>query len=184
MSNKYKIKEVRIEVRPGVILIAEIETITAIQALLNDLEKDSLTLSNPPSLPIKKDQNGTDSPFTNIANDADLDTEQLNNSKKILGFKDNIPQLLRVRTLPNTDAILLLLYALETGLKTKSIEYESFKDLYEGQNIKAGSPLSMTITNLKNSGYIDKKKYSTERVLNLSPKGQQKAIEVLKSSVK
>jgi Mn-dependent DtxR family transcriptional regulator len=41
----------------------------------------------------------------------------------------------------------------------------------------------MLLSNLKNSNYIDKKAYSTDRTLTLTAKGEKKAIEVLKSLI-
>lgn len=103
-------------------------------------------------------------------------------TKKIVAFKNGVPQLLRTTIYESvTDAVLVLLYAVEIGLKNNSIAYDEFKPLYEGQGLKTGSSLPMLLNNLKNSGYLDKKQYDANRTLALSPKGADKAIDVLKS---
>jgi hypothetical protein len=81
------------------------------------------------------------------------------------------------------EAPLVLLHAVETGLRNSAIEYDSFKALYEDQNIKSGTPLSMLMTNLRNAGYLDKKEYREHRKLRLTPQGDKKAIEILKTLV-
>jgi hypothetical protein len=101
-----------------------------------------------------------------------------------LAFKDDVPQLLRPSAFNKAmEAALVLLHAVETGLRNSTIEYESFKALYEDQNIKSGTPLSMLITNLRNLGYLDKKEYRDSRKLRLTPKGDKKAIEILKKLI-
>lgn len=186
MSNKYNIREVQIEVQAGIKLIAEVSSIDGLQQLLKDLKDKNFA----PPIPKKKERQGApeekklgESPSTRIEINADIPKGSLLKCN-ILGFKDNVPQLLRPSTFDSvTDAALILLHAVETGLRNQSVEYESFKGLYEDQNLKSGTPLSMLITNLRNSGYLDKREYTNSRKLRLTAKGDQKAIEIIKNLI-
>lgn len=189
MSDKYILKEVHIEVQPGVKLVAEVSTLEALQNLLSELKTKNL------STIIKKDykqekeesKKGSEIPSDTPAGRVEINAGLAEGSLlkfNILAFKDNVPQLLRTNIFKNVmDAALVLLHAVETGLRNPTLEYDSFKALYEGQNIKSGTPLSMLMTNLRNSGYLDKKEYRDSRKLRLTPKGDKKAIEILKTLV-
>ena len=186
MSEAYKLKEVHIQMQDGVTLIAEVSSVAAVRALLDELGggdikviKHKATLK-PPQYNNKEE--GSDSPAARLESKAELTGGSLG-AKKVLAFKDDVPELLKANTISITDAVLILLFAVETGLRKNKIEYESFKGLYEAQNIKSGSPLAMTVTNLRNAGYLDKKVYENEKSLRLTAKGESKAIEVLKSAV-
>lgn len=190
MTDKYILKEVHIEVQPGVQLIAEVSSLDALQNLLNDLIIKKLT-----PLIVKKEHKQdkeeskketdalNDTPASRVEINAGLNKDALLKSN-ILAFKDNMPQFLRPSIFKTVmEAALVLLHAAETGLRNPSLEYDSFKALYEYQNIKSGTPLSMLMTNLRNAGYLDKKEYHDSRKLRLTPKGDKKAIEILKSLV-
>jgi len=190
MSDKYLLKEVHIEVQPGVKLIAEVPTLEALLALLSDLKKKNFSpvVAKKEGKHIKeehKKETGVtgDSPAGRIEINAGIPTGSLLKSN-VLAFKDNVPQLLRPSTFKSVmDAALVLLHAVETGLREQTIEYESFKALYEDQNVKASTPLSMLMTNLRNGGYLDKKDYRESRKLRLTPKGDKKAIEIIKTFI-
>lgn len=187
MSSSYKIKEIHVELRPGVVLVADIDSVDAINKLLKDLQ-DTKLIALAHTAPEKKlgSKGSTppaDDPASRLELRANLPTGSLV-SGNILGFKDNIPQLLRPNVFSAViDAALVLLYAVEGGLQNTSIDYESFKGLYDSQNIKSGSPLTMLLTNLRNAGYLDKKAYTSDRTLRLTAKGEKKAGEVLKDLV-
>jgi hypothetical protein len=190
MNEKYLLKEVHIEVQQGVKLIAEVPTLEALHKLLSDIKKNNIS-----PVAIKKEHNQgkgeskkvietlSDTAAGKIEINAGLTAGTLLKSN-ILAFKDDVPQLLRPSAFNKAmDAALVLLHAVETGLRNSTIEYESFKALYEDQNIKSGTPLSMLITNLRNLGYLDKKEYRDSRKLRLTPKGDKKAIEILKKLI-
>jgi hypothetical protein len=186
MDNIYKLREVKITLKPGVELIAEVNSVAEIKKLLKDLEAENLQFTPVVS---RRNENvidesiDTDNPSAIIETRADLPIGSLS-SKKILAFKDNIPQLIRPQIFVNvTDALIVLLYAVEIGLKNSNIPYESFKSLYESQNIKSGSGFSMLLNNIKNASYIDKKSYEADRTIRLTPKGEQRAIEIMKTSL-
>jgi len=185
MSDAYKLKEVHIQIQDGVTLIAEVSSVAAVWALLDELGSGEIKVikhkatSKPPQNNEEKD---SDSPTARLESKAELTSGSLG-AKKVLAFKDDVPELLKPNAISITDAVLILLFAVETGLRKNKIEYESFKGLYEAQNIKSGSPLAMTVTNLRNAGYLDKKVYENEKSLRLTAKGESKAIEVLKSAV-
>lgn len=99
-------------------------------------------------------------------------------AKKIFSIKDQNVQLLKPNQFKVMDAICVLLFILEVGIGKRDIEYDSFRDIFESQNIKSGSPLTMLMTNMKVAKYIDAKKYSS-KIVSLTPKGQEQAIVVL-----
>ncbi len=184
MAN-YKITGVTVEVKPGVVLTAEVSSPAELKQLLDDLheegfgsatpaDKSRRTVSPHSELPIEE------SPIVRIETRASLASGKLA-SAKVLAFKDGNPQLLRPGAFASvSDATLFLLYAVEIGLKKPSMPYDDFKDLYDAQNIKSGSALPMLLTNLRNAGYIDKKAYAADRTIRLTAKGAAKAEEVIK----
>jgi hypothetical protein len=189
----YKIREVEVHLKPSVTLKVEIASLAALKKLLDDLdghgfvtqqERHSSKHDTPPDPKRETRLDAGADPVSKLETTAELPEGTLTKFK-IVGFKDEIPQLLRPTVFSNvTDAVLVLLFAVEVGLQRKKIDYEGFKGLFDSQSIKSGSPLSMLVNNLKNSNYIDKKTYDAERNLSLSSKGQTKAIEVLKAVCK
>jgi hypothetical protein len=185
MSDSYSFKEVHITLQPGVVLVAQVEDIAALKKILKDLQTAQIFSQQTAedfSPKIEKSE-VEDSPERRIEIKSELSSGKISSSN-ILAFKDNVPELPKASALSVTDAVLILLFALETGLKKSRVDYETFKALYEAQNIKSGSPLAMLITNLKNSSYIDKKIYSDEKNLRLTAKGEKQAIEALKKAIK
>lgn len=188
MSDKYTLREVRVEIQPGVILIAEVASIDSVSSLLNDLKAKQfkpvargLEPGDPGSHPNKNLAGET--PASKVEVNAAIPDGSLHD-KNILAFKDDVPQLLRPSAFDSvTEAALVLLHAVETGLRNQEIDYESFKGLFEEQNVKSGTPLSMLMTNLRNSGYLDKTAYKNGRRLRLTAKGDKRAIEILKGLV-
>jgi hypothetical protein len=180
MSNNYKIRELRVELRPGVVLVIDVDSIEAVNKILKDLRATKLfALEGAPGKEIKDTKLPTEDPTSRLELRANLPGGSLS-AKNILAFKDNVPQLLRPNLFKTvSDAALVLLYAVEGGLRQASIDYESFRGLYDSQNIKSGSPLAMLITNLRNANYIDRKAYLADRTLRLTAKGDRKAREVL-----
>lgn len=186
---KSKLKEVQIQVAPGVIVTAEISDIGELKSILDELDSAGYkpTTESVDVKPIIEKQKGRkdngDSPDSRVEIRADI-TAGLLNKLNILAFKDDVPQLLRPSNFSKvSDAALTLLFAVEIGLKTSSIPFDDLKAIYDEQNIKSGSPLTMLLTNLKNAGYIDKRMYSADRTVRLTAKGEQKAIKVLKALV-
>ena len=186
---KAKLKEVQIQVAPGVIVTAEISDVGELKNILGDLEKAGYaptveSTDATPKIEVQKDRGeSSDSPASKVEIRANI-TAGLLSKSNILAFKDDVPQLLRPNNFTSvSDAALALLFAVETGLKTSSIPFDDFKAIYDEQNIKSGSPLTMLLTNLKNAGYIDKRMYSKDRTVRLTAKGEQKAIKVLKALV-
>lgn len=183
MSDKYALKEVHVEVHPGVTLTAEVSNFDGLISLLNDLKAKNLI--SPIELKKRRDvdygnKGKEDTPEGRIEVNAGIEKDSLA-AKNILAFKEGIPQLLRPSAFANvTEAALVLLHAVETGLKSPTTEYESFKGLFESQNLKSSTPLAMLLTNLRNSGYLDKNTYKDARKLRLTPKGDKKAIEIMK----
>ena len=120
-----------------------------------------------------------DDPFEKVANMLDNVALVDLQTKKIFSVKDQNAQLLKPNQFKKvTDAICVLLFILETGIGKKDIKYDVFRDIFESQNIKSGSPLTMLMNNIKGAKYIDAKKYKAKTV-SLTPKGQEQAIEVL-----
>ena len=185
MSNQYKIREVKILLASGAEIVAEVDSVKGIAALLADLANEDLEAVPPAVLPNRDVSRApppptADTPQQRIETKADLAAGVLGR-KKIVAFKDNIPQLLRPNAFAaTTDAALILVFSYETGLRKTSIEYDAFKGLYESQNIKSGSPLRIILSNLRNAGYLDKSKYSTDKSVSLTAKGETKAVEILK----
>lgn len=190
MASKFRLKELRIVVKPGVTLIADVETVEDVQTLLEHLSNSELydpkaieTKDGDIEVRTEKSDARTDSesPESRIELRAELAAGYLR-QKNVLAFKDGVPQLLRPTSFPAvTDAALVLVFAVEAGLKKSSISFDDFKALYEEQNIKSGSSLAMLLNNLKNAGYLDKNAYSSDRTIRLSAKGEKKAADILKS---
>lgn len=185
----YKLREVQVTLSTGAVVTAEVGTIDDLKELLSELGQLSF---GPAAIPPGETQSNrqtkathtdSDSPEARIETRADLAAGSLQ-AKKVLAFKDGVPQLLRPNAFGSVaDASVALLFAVETGLKKNSLEFDAFKGLYGSQNIKSGSPVSMLLTNLRNAHYLDSKLYSAERKVRLTAKGETKAIEVLKSLV-
>ena len=186
---KSKLKEVQIQVAPGVIVTAEITDVEELKSILGELktagyEPTAEVTEIKPKAQVKKDRiDSDDSPASRVEIRASITAGSLSKSN-ILVFKDNVPQMLRPNNFNSvSDATLTLLFAVEIGLKRSSVSFDDFKALYDEQNIKSGSPLTMLLTNLKNAGNIDKGKYAADRTVRLTGKGEKKAIEVLKALV-
>ena len=183
----YKITGVKVEVKPGVIVTAEISSPADLNELLGDLEHEGFAKAAGAGRKVHATPSATpeasvgDTPEGRIETRASLPAGILA-AVKVLAFKDGNPQLLRPGAFVSvSDATLALLYAVEIGLKRPSIGYDDFKDLHDAQNIKSGTPLPMLLTNLRNAGYIDKKVYATDRTIRLTAKGATKAEEVIAS---
>ena len=189
MASNYKIREARIEVRPGVTVVAEVDSAADVASLLSHLASEGLIEGEAVKRKVKKEPGDEDKssgqekddPAARVERRADLGPDTLKTAN-ILAFKDEVPQLLRPNTFGKvTDATLALLFAIEAGLGRSATDFEAFKALYDAQNIKSGSPLSMLLTNLRKVGYLDRKAYAADRSLRLTAKGEKRAIEVLKS---
>jgi hypothetical protein len=185
----YKLKEVQVTISSGAVVTAEVATIADLEQLLSDLA--GLGVKPPPKRDENHDatrdaerQHSDDyTPESLVETRAGLSSGSLR-SKSVLAFKDGIPQLLRPNAFDSVaDASVALLFAVEAGLKKNSLEFEAFKGLYESQNIKSGSPVSMLLTNLRNAQYLDGKLYAAERKVRLTAKGENKAVDVLKAQV-
>ncbi|RJP28012.1 MAG: hypothetical protein C4533_05915 [Candidatus Omnitrophota bacterium] len=112
----------------------------------------------------------------------DVNVENLRQSK-IFSIKEDAVQLLKPNQFKTaTEALCVLIFILESGLGKRDIPYEAFRNIFESQNIKSGSPLVMLMNNLKNAKYIDSKKYDA-KTISLTPKGQENAIGVLNKLV-
>lgn len=181
----YKLKEIQVTLRNGVVVTADVTAIEEIRDLLKDLrgiEVDSATIQRAETAREQDGagQAGGDIPESLIETRAGLVPGSLR-SKNILAFKDGVPQLLRPSAFSSVaDASVVLLFSVEAGLKKNGLEFDAFKGLYELQNIKSGSPVSMLLTNLRNAHYLDSKLYSSDRRVVLTAKGETKAIDVLK----
>lgn len=187
MTDNYTIRTVQIELLPGVILISDVQSLSVVKKLLEDVRKEGFLdrdVEENKDIKTKQDKSILiDNPINKIEIKANITPGKIVPTN-IIAFKDNVPQLMKPNSFTNpSDAVLFLLFAIETGLDRLKIDYDSFKDLYDGQNIKSGSPLSMIFTNLRNGGYLDKKEYATDRSLRLTAKGEKKAIEVLKAQL-
>ncbi len=186
MSSQYTIKEVRVSLASGAEIIAEVSSVKGVAALLADLSKEKLEAARRDAVketPAEKTSDETkgqaDSPESRIETKADLKAGSLA-KKKVVAFKDDVPQLLRPNAFgATTDAALALIFAFETGLQRSSIEYEAFKGLFESQNIKSGSPLRVILSNLRQAGYLNKTKYNADKSISLTAKGETKAVEIL-----
>jgi hypothetical protein len=180
MNPHIKYKELQIKIAEGITLIAEVTNKEDVKAVIEDLADLAM--------PLKKnlfdsghanDETPDDGPERNLELRAGLSAGSLK-LRNILAFKDGNPQLLRPSVFNSiSDATLTLIFAVEAGLKTSTISLDDFKVLYDAQNIKSGSQLSMLLNNLKNSGYIDKGQYNNDRTIRLTAKGEKKATEVL-----
>ena len=185
----YKLREVRVTLPNGAVVTAEVSNVDDLKELLGHLGQlgfsptDVTTDDTRGGKQTKVAEADNDSPEARVETRADLAAGSLR-ARNVLAFKDGVPQLLRPNAFGSVaDASVALLFAVEAGLKKNSLEFDAFKGLYESQNIKSGSPVSMLLTNLRNAQYLDSKLYSVERKVRLTAKGETKAIEVLKSLV-
>lgn len=185
MSTNFKFRELRIQIKPGTTLVLDVTSLEEVKEVLALLKEQELITEHVPPMPsVLPSVNlptSTDDPHTLVELKAGIPPGSLL-AKKILAIKDGIPQLLRNNLFSNvTDAVLVLAYAIEIGLRIPRIPYDQFKPLFEAQSIKSGSSLALLLNNLKGRGYIDKKLYDTDRTISLSGKGAQKASDVLQA---
>ncbi len=190
MSGTYKLKEVRVHLQSGVVLTVEVDSMAGLKTLLQDLAAADFTVHavedserNRKPGPVGSPPPGDD-PASRVEIKASLAPGTLSKAR-VLAFKDNAPQLLRPGAFGNvTDALLALLFSVEAGLQVSKISYESFKGLYESQNIKSGTPMRILLSNLRASNYLDKAAHSADKSLSLTAKGETKAIEMLQEQCK
>ncbi|MBI3355743.1 MAG: hypothetical protein HY038_03025 [Nitrospirae bacterium] len=186
MSQAVKYRELHLKIAENVTVIVDVASKADIKAALADLEDfgavprpkpvDKVGAQTEDFVPVTTEE---DSPDARLEVRAGLEQGSLK-KKNILAYKDGIPQLLRPSSFPSvSDAALTLIFSVEAGLKKPSVSFDDFKALYDAQNIKSGSPLSMLLNNLKNANYIDKGQYSHDRTIRLTAKGEKKATEVL-----
>ena len=183
--SQIRYRELHIRLNDSIALVIDVGSKEEIKNALAELaEFSQLVPGN------QKSSHTADAPETNLADDAESPETRLEvraglekgslRSKTILAFKDSTPQLIRPSSFASvSDATLTLLLAVEAGLKRSSISFDDFRTIYDAQNIKTGSQLTMLLNNLKNSGYIDKTQYNNDRTIRLSAKGERKATEVL-----
>jgi len=189
MNKQYTIREVELRLKNGLLIRADVADLDGAKELLANVHKSGLgevdharngERQDIPSREVNENTNET--PLGRMEARAGLPSGTL---AKVLAFKDHTPQFLRPQVFKNTtDGVLALLYATETGLKKNLIEYEDFNGIFDHQNLRAGSPLAMLLTNLRNANYLDKKIYADGRRIRLTAKGETKAIEVLEGLVK
>jgi hypothetical protein len=182
MPYEPKFREAHIQLESGVTLVAEVSTIQEVRDLISYLSDNQMVKRDKQNKqPVDREPQFEDLPEGRVELKADIPSGSLS-SKKILAFKDGVPQLLKTTHFGSvTDAVVVLLYAVEFGLRKSKIPYDEFKSLYEGQSLKTGSSLSLLVNNLKNDGYIDKKVYDAERQLTLTAKGATKGADVLQT---
>lgn len=197
MAQSYKIKEVNIQLASGINLTVEVDSVQQLKELITDLKQVELLNfkaserkrnnendeEKPDEKIDKENKLDSDNPLTNIEEKAELQANSLT-AKKVLGFKNENPQILKPTSIKSADAILILLFALEYGLNKAKVSLDEFKTIYESQGIKSGSPLSMTVNNLKNLNYLDKKVYDSSRELTLNARGVDKTKQLLKDMTK
>lgn len=188
MSDDYKIKEVRVQLKSGALVVAEASSLEAVKKLLVDVSSFGGVAAPAEIVRTQKDgdqrSQAGDDPYSLLEIKASMQAGTLSKAK-IVAFKDNAPHLLKPNAFSNTtDAVLVLLLCLESGLKMSRISLDAFRGLYESQNIKSGSPLRIILTNLRAAGYINKSAYMSEKTIVLTGKGENKGIEALQSIMK
>ncbi len=189
MSTNYKIREVHIFLAEGFEVVADVASVGDIKQLIADLRAEGHKPVSDVQSP-KKGQQVDDhkkldshSPLSKIELRAGIVEGQLS-GQSILAIKADLPQLLRPNSFKSTtDALLALLFSIESALGRQSIPYDDFKTIFQSQGIKSGSPLPLLLSNLKLDNYINKKLYDSDREISLSPKGDKKAAEVLRALV-
>ena len=190
--SRVKFRELRIQLETGVTVIVEVSSTQDIIEAITELRAQDLLKGGNIADPVldKKEHtpphlgSRSGDPASLVETRADLPAGSLN-AANLLAFKDGVPQLLRPSVFSTvSDAALALLFAVEIGLGKAGVSFDNFKPLYDGQNIKTGTALSMLLTNLRNGGYLDKKAYTGDRTIRLTAKGEKKAIEVFKALVK
>jgi len=194
MSSGYNMREVQVELQPGVKVLVELSKISELRQLLEDLKREGFAPSE--RMPVEKpDQRKAtrrerekpaqaleqETPEHNVEVRSGIGDDSLARAR-VLAFKDGVPQLLRPGMFTSvSDATLVLLYAIEVGAKNASVAYDDFKAVFDAQNIKTGTPLPMLLSNLRNSWYLDKNLYSSNRTVRLTAKGEKRAEEVLQA---
>jgi len=176
----YTIKGAQVTLESGVTVIVETDSIEGVKRFLDEVRTAKLGQPPPPAPPeTVQTERLPDDPIARMETHLGLQSGALARAN-VVAVKDDVPQLMRPSTFKATDAVVTLLFTVERGLGQHRIDYEAFKGLYEAQNLKAGSPLAMILTNLRNQGYLDRKAYADGRKLRLTAKGEQKAMEVIK----
>ena len=186
MADAVKYRELRIEIRKGVTLVIDVASRADIDAALADLANLNVKIdaaSEDEDEDSGKQRENLETADSRLETRAALPPDSLK-KKGILVIKDGVPQLLRPGSFSVSDAALVLMFAVEAGTKRPSVSFDEFKAIFDQQNVKSGSPLSMLLNNLKNSGYIDKAAYTKDRTVRLTGKGEKKATEVLTDASK
>lgn len=186
-EKNYVITRTEISLDSGAKIIADVSSLDDIKKLLTDIRTAGMgepIAETQATDSVNKAKNSPatqiDDPTQRIETQVGLEAGRLATAK-ILAIKNGIPQFIQKSLFPSvTDAILVLLYALEVGLRQNPIQYETFVSIFDAQNLKSGSPLSMLMTNLRKATYLDSRAYADGRKLRLTAKGDAKAVEVLK----
>jgi hypothetical protein len=184
MTESFKYRELHVQLAKGITLVVEVRNKDDIKAAISELKEFGVAVSvaEDDEEFVKKEIStplGDESPEARVELRASLTPGSLR-KKSVLAYKDGIPQLLRPGSFQTvSDAALVLIFSVEAGLKKPSVSFDDFKALYDSQNVKSGSPLSMLLNNLKNAGYIDKSQYAKDRTIRLTAKGEKKATDVL-----
>ncbi|PYP21819.1 MAG: hypothetical protein DMD55_19925 [Gemmatimonadetes bacterium] len=184
-SSQYTLKTAEVHLSTGVNIVAEVASFEAIKRLVQDAEASQLggliqDSAKSRETPPVAAAHAPEDPLARMETRAGLKAGSLAKAK-LVAVKDEAPHLLRPHSFKKIiDAVVVLIFAVETGMRRNPIDYDSFSALYEAQNLKSGTPLAMMLTNLRNGGYLDKRTYADRRNLRLTGKGEEKAVQVLK----
>ena len=127
----------------------------------------------------------SEDPLSLIANRLETDLTTLKDSH-VLGIKDDKVQILKPQKFSVAEAILVLAFCYEVGLKRvgeRSINYGELKLAYQDSGVKGNTPFKIAINNLKNAGHIDKNRYDSTQEIILKSKGMAKAGKHLKEAI-
>lgn len=121
-------------------------------------------------------------PTERVANRLDIDAAKLRDAK-LFGIKGEKVQIFKAQKFAPFEAVLAISFVSEIGIGKTALSYEELKEAYQESHIKSGSPLYMIISNIGNQGYIDKKRYESQKEIVLIAKGVEKVKEAIEKAL-
>lgn len=124
----------------------------------------------------------TEDVFDKIASRLDADSSHLKDAK-LFGIKGEKVQVFKTQKFAPAEAVMLICYISEIGVGKAALSYEELKEAYQESHIKSESPLYMIISNIAQSGYIDKQRYDSQKEIVLTAKGETKVKEITQKAL-
>ena len=124
----------------------------------------------------------TEEPFDKMAHRLDVEPSNLSGAK-LFGIKGDKVQIFKTQKFAPAEAVMAICYVSEVGVGKSALTYEELKEAFQASHIKSDSPLYMIISNIANSGYIDKQRYDSQKEIVLTAKGDTKIKGIIQKAL-